>query len=365
MRKLASIQKIINIEPIENADNLLLATVMGWKVVINKQDNFKVGDLIVYFEIDSVLPDGPQWSEFMRSRKFRVKTIKLRGQYSQGLIMPLSILGNKTSKYKEDKDVTEELKVIKYDPQLIKEGVKPKPWYRKIFLMKYKWYRRIVLGKKDINQAFPTHFQYIHKTDENRVENMPKILQNKERFIKTQKLDGMSATYILERKPKGKFEFYVCSRNLRQIESESNDYWKMAKEYKIEEFLKEYLDKNIAVDYVCIQGEIVGGNIQKNPHKFDSMQFFVYNFIDSLYGRKNPIVGSITLSLYEFGKNLKWVPIADDDYHLPDTLEELKLDADGPCIIGKGPREGWVYRNMDGNISFKNVSRKYLLKHED
>ena len=113
-RKLATVQKILNINPIVGADRIEVATVLGWQCVIAKKDNFKIGDLVVYFEIDSILPDKPIF-DFMRDRKFKVKTIRLKKQISQGLIMPISILPEK--KWNEGDDVTEILEVTKYDPQ--------------------------------------------------------------------------------------------------------------------------------------------------------------------------------------------------------------------------------------------------------
>ena len=125
MRHLATIRKIKELRPIPNADRIEVAIIDGWECIVNKADGFKVGDLIVYIEIDSVLPDKPEF-EFMRKYKFRVKTIKLRGQVSQGLVLPLSILG--TNPYGEGADVTETLGIKKYDPEAAQEKV----WWQKL-----------------------------------------------------------------------------------------------------------------------------------------------------------------------------------------------------------------------------------------
>ncbi|MBQ9247308.1 MAG: hypothetical protein IJ171_01830, partial [Ruminococcus sp.] len=110
-RALAHVEQIVDIQPIPDADKIEVATVLGWKVVIAKADGFKVGDKVVYIEIDSKVPDRPEF-EFLRDRKFRVKTIKLRGQYSQGLIVPLSILGS--GNYNVGDNVTDKLGITYY-----------------------------------------------------------------------------------------------------------------------------------------------------------------------------------------------------------------------------------------------------------
>ena len=244
-----------------------------------------------------------------------------------------------------------------------------KPFVR--WLMKYSWGRKLMFfffgKKKDKATGFPTKFPFIKKSDEERVENMPFILQDKEPWVKTQKIDGTSSTYILERKKFGRFEEYVCSRNVRQLtpdqknfhtEIEGNVYWMMAEKYHIFDFLKRYLLEN-NLEYVCLQGETAGPNLQGNPHKFKEICFFGYNFIRSDTGRMDSVGAAKICGL----NGIPWVPIADEHYILPDDMETLKLDADGPCIAGEGLREGWVYRSLDGQKSFKNVSRQYLLKY--
>lgn len=239
------------------------------------------------------------------------------------------------------------------------------------WLMRRNWGKKLLFvlfgKKKDKKTGFPTHFPFVHRSDEERVECMPWILEDKEPWVKTLKIDGTSSTYILEKKGKHKFEEYVCSRNVRQLtpsqknyhtDIEGNVYWMMADKYKIFDFLKSYLIEN-NLNYVCLQGETAGPSLQGNPHKFKEICFFGYNFIRSDTGRMNSIEAAKICN----AAGIPWVPIADEAYILPDDMETLKLDADGPCLIGEGPREGWVYRSLDGQRSFKNVSRQYLLKH--
>lgn len=387
-RALAYTARCGKIEKIEGADNIELMSVLGWKVIV-KIGEFHEGDLCVYFEIDSKLPEK-EWSEFMRTKHFKVKTMKLGkfGVISQGLALPINVF-NVEMPCEENVDVTELLGVTysveednarkgKVDPDAKyrsmaarKPNIFKKPWAR--WLMKREWGRKIMFfffgKKKDKPLSFPTHFPFVHKTDEERCENMGWILENKDPWVKTQKIDGTSSTYILERKDKNKWEYYVCSRNVRQmtpsqknyhVDIEGNVYWMMDEKYHIKDFLQKYIIEN-NLDYACLQGETAGPNLQGNPHKYKEICFFGYNLIRSDIGRINTLDAARICNK----NNIPWVPIADEHYILPDTMEELKLDADGLCLVGEGLREGWVYRSLDGQQSFKNVSRKYLLKHGD
>lgn len=244
MRNLASVQKILNIEPIIGADAIEKATILGWQCVVAKKDNFKVGDLVVYIEIDSILPEKPEF-EFLRPRKFRIKTIKLKGQVSQGLVLPLSILPE--GKYVEGTDVTEIIGVKKYDPQLELEN---RLFQEKIernnnkinkFFSRFPWYRKLFF--KPNKSTFP---KFIKKTDEDRIQLFTNICERQTgvTFDYTEKLDGQSATYFLVQKPKlfGVFnmgyEFGVCSRNLHLPKEDSSSYWTIAKQYNIEQVLR-------------------------------------------------------------------------------------------------------------------------------
>ena len=389
-RALAYVAKVEWVKPIEGADNIELIGIKGW-TCIAKIGEFKENDLCVYFEIDSKLP-AKEWSAFMEKRNYKVKTMKLGkfGVVSQGLALPLDVFTEKFAA-EEDTDVTEILGVTyhnaednarksnksnKYQSMIDR---KPKIFKNKFvkIIMRFELGRKIMFklfGKKSDNKSFPTHFPHIHKTDEERVENMTWILHNKSPWIVTTKVDGTSSTYILERKHK-KNEFYVLSRNIRQFSEDtsnwhntntglsSNVYWDMAKKYKIQEFLQAMLDKHPEWTYVCIQGETAGPGLQGNPHKLKEVKFYGYNFIDSEKGRWNSEESAKLCSEYD----IPWVPIISTDYILPDTLEELKTQADGPCEVegASGLREGYVYRSLDGVTSFKNVSNKYLLSRKE
>lgn len=384
-RALAHIEEIRAIDPIEGADKIEVATVLGWKVVIAKADNFHVGDKVVYIEIDSKVPERPEF-EFLRDRKFRVRTIRLRGQYSQGLIMPMSIL--KGRNYSVGQDVTKELGITYYVAEdNVRKAAKPpksmryasmaarhqklfkKPAFR--WLMRREWGRRILFvffgKKKDKPRAFPTKFQFVHKTDETRIEALPHLIGYPNPLIVTEKLDGTSSTYILERKPRGKFEFYVTSRNVRQLDEGQdcyhsyNIYWAMAHKYNIKQHLKDYLLSNPGLEYVCIQGESVG-HVQGNPLQLDEDDLYIFNFIRSDKGRLNSLEGAAIIESW----GMKWVPLIVTDFYMPDDMEEFKLMADGKSVVNpKVIREGLVLRDPTCDLSFKNVSRKFLLKHEE
>ena len=364
-------------------------SVNGWQVFV-KRDEFKVGDLAVYFEIDSKVPEL-ECFEFLRKYHFKVRTQRfVKGKVlSQGLVIKPEGLG--LENVQEGDFLTKQLGVTYYEPEdntrkasneeLIKMKVEKRMahWTKKHpFLSKFgfivriaTWFTEKKIRSKQTKSkkgatAFPTHFPYIHKSDEERVENMPWILENKEPWVKTLKIDGTSSTYILERlKGKNKFEFYVLSRNVRQLTPDQkcyhddNVYWEMAEKYNIEKFLKEQLELHPNWTYVAIQGETAGPAVQANPHGLKERQFFGFNFIDSADGRW----GSVKARDYVAKWGIKWVPIVDESYILPDTMEEFKTSADGPCELpgSTGLREGYVYRSLDGKQSFKNVSNQFLM----
>ena len=246
-RKLASVQIIISIEPHLNADKLELATILGWQVVINKQENLKVLEKVIYFEIDSILPEE-EWSKFMEKCKYRVKTIKLRGELSQGLIIPISnIFPNSDRIFNEGDDLTQILKVIKYDDEEINKAGNPSD------------------TSKD---KFPEEYG-VTKTEEPRIQSSPKLLNlfSGKSYIATLKYDGTSSTFIYDDKNN---EFIVCSRNFKVKYSKDDIYWRTAIEMNIQDILK----KN--PDYI-IQGEIYGPKINGNRHKINVIKLAVFN----------------------------------------------------------------------------------------
>ena len=400
-RSLAHIEKIAWIRPIEGADNIELIGVLGW-VLIAKKNEFKVDDLCVFFEIDSKLPEA-EWSEFMRPKHFKVKTMKLGkfGVISQGLALPLkafewwekldesveqshSEIRDKLEKLEVGTDVTELLGVTysvqednvrkskngdpdaKYKSMASrhKELFKKKPFR---WLMKCAWGRKLLFfffgKKKDNPKAFP---DWIKKTDETRIENAPFYLESTEPWIKTEKIDGTSSTYAIDytNKKAKHGDFVVCSRNVRQRDEEQecwhecgNVYWEMAEKYNIEHALRDIAIRHNS-ERVVLQGETYGEGVQGNPYKLNERRFAAFNLIIK-ENRLDSIKAMEILKEYD----IPFVPIIDVNYYLPKDMETFKLEADGKSMIADVKREGFVYRSKDGNQSFKNVSREFLLKH--
>ncbi|MBR1854371.1 MAG: hypothetical protein IJ794_14735 [Lachnospiraceae bacterium] len=382
-RALAHIEKIEWIRPIEGADNIVLIGVLGW-VCIAKKEEFKQGDMAVYIEIDSKCPAADERFAFLAGKHYKVKTMKL-GKFnviSQGLALPLELFPELQG-CKIGEDVTEALKITYSSEEDLKRKTNqvdpdkkyqvmasrhPKlaktKWFR--FLMQRKWGKRLLFfffGKKtDRPKGFP---EWIVKTDEVRIENAPIYLSSTDKWIKTEKCDGTSCTYAVDRSRKGKdaFEFIVCSRNVRQLDRdqktwhESNIYWELADKYHIEEILTKFaLEKGY--NRVVLQGEGVG-DVQGNPYKLKENELYVFNLV--IEGAR---VGTLEMAEFCEANGLKTVPIIDVEYTLPTTMEEMKLEADGFSVLNpKVKREGFVYRSQDGKQSFKNVSREYLLKH--
>jgi RNA ligase (TIGR02306 family) len=343
-RKLASVRKITNLTPIEGADKIELATIDAWKVVVAKDVNHKVGDMVIYCEIDSFLPIKEEF-EFLRKSSykkmgdqegFRLKTIKLRGQVSQGLILPISVLNPEGTNIYVDPfeglDVTDMLGIIKYEPPIPAD----------------------LAGK--VKGLFPS---FIHKTDEERIQNLSSEYEtykekNKEdvKFYVTEKLDGSSATFYIN-----DGVFGVCSRNLELLETEGNSFWKVARELKLEESLVS-LGKNI-----CLQGELIGEGVQGNPYKVKGQTVRFFNGFNIDAQENIPFLEFVELTQK---MNLTTVPILDYDFTLPETVENMLEYADKKSELNSNlDREGIVVRSYDRTISFKVISNKFLLKSEN
>lgn len=381
-RALAYVVAIDEIKPIDGYDRVEYARTNGWWVVISKNDALKVGDKCVYFEIDSKVPAADERFRFLEPKKFKIKTQKMCKVYSQGLLMPLRLFPE-LGDAEINTDVTQKLGVVysvaednvrkrntngdsKYKsmgarhPKLFK--MKPIRW-----LMKRKWGRRLLFlffgKKKDKPLAFP---DFVKKTDEERVENQPWRVGDGKQYVLTEKLDGTSSTYALRRKGRTKYEFYVCSRNVRQADEnqktyhDHNIYWDMAFKYDIERHLREYLEAHKECEWVCIQGESVG-SVQGNPLKLAEDDLYIFNFITSKLGRSGSLEGKEIVESW----GMKWVPVLGVG-ETQATMEELKEFADGKSAVNPNVlREGIVYRSLDGSDSFKNVSRQFLLKKRE
>ena len=359
-RKLASVQQIVAIRPIPDADAIEVCTILGWQCVIAKKDGFKIGDNVVYLEIDSIVPEKSEF-EFLRPRKFRIRTIKLRNTISQGLVLPLSVLPK--GKYKEGDDVTEIMGVKKFDPQAaIEERLAAEQAAReknriKKFLSHYSWFRRM-LGRQ--RSGFP---KFIHKTDEDRIQLFPHICEEQAGvpFQVTEKLDGQSGTWFLVRHKFlfwNRYSFGVCSRKLLLNRPDNSSYWEIAKKYNMEKVLR-----NIIGDYsfVAIQGEICGTGIQDNKYNLPERDMWAFNLVYP-DGMRDNTVAETTLAI----QGIKLVPILSDRFYLHETIEQMLKHSNGKSILNTNTlREGIVIRNYEKGISFKVVSPEFLLKYSE
>lgn len=329
MRKLASIQKIKNLEPIAGADAIEKATVLGWQLVVKKGE-FNVGDLCVYCEIDSLLPDRPEF-EFLKPRGMRIRTVRLRGQISQGICFPLSVLPEDID-IQEDTDVTETLEVGKYEPPIPTS----------------------LLGVA--KGMFPG---FIPKTDETRVQVLQAVLDKYKNEIcyVTEKLDGSSVTYYWK-----DGEFGVCSRNLELLESAENPLWKVARALQIEEKLKS-LNGNFA-----LQGEIIGEGIQGNLYKLKGQTVRFFNLFDI---DKYQFIGFEAFMETMAQLDLSTVPVLETDFPLSNDINWLVEKAKAKSVLNPDVwREGIVIRpvieknDAMGRVSFKAINPEFLLKYD-
>lgn len=337
MRKLATIATINQILTHPNADNLELAKVRGWQVVVLKGE-FKEGDLCVYCEIDSVLPERPEF-EFLRERKFRIKTIKLRGALSQGICFPLSILeghgpvqqNGDDMKVEEDDDVTEVLGVTLCQP--------PMP---------------ACLGG-DVVGPFPS---FIPKTDCERIQNHSWILDelNGLEWAATEKLDGSSCSTWWK-----DGELHVCSRNLELKDSDRNAFWQAARTHGLADKLRDNPG-------FALQAELLGPGIQGNRYRVLQPTLYIFDVYD---WHRRRYLDFMNYRLFCDQHDLEAVPLVAYGSHLRDLASILR-EADSESELFPTPREGIVWRPCQerydsriGRVAFKAISNTFLLKQKD
>lgn len=396
IRQLCYAVKVTNITPINGADRVELAHVNGWQVMVKKGE-YKIGDLAVYFEIDSKLPETEPF-EFMSKYKYRVKTQKfIKGSVlSQGLIMTPAELGLKDVKEgdfltdkigvtyyeaednirKADNKKLAELKADKFMEKWIKEHkflakiTFIREWRRKRFLKKY-----FAKQKKTGDWPF-----WVTKTDEERCQNLPTLfINNHKQYWVTEKIDGTSTTFTMAQAPKKKRHAIICSRNVvfNTPEKEKQNYYKdtdgnvyveMFEKYDINKVLNYILDEHPDYEFITIQGETYGGAIQKRKYCEDH-RFAIFNYIYKKKGeapvRFNPaqMYDKIKTINFNLGTNLKTVPIIGQMTLEGYDCDTLLKDAEGLSKIDNLPREGLVFRDIEGKESFKAVSNSFLEKY--
>ena len=342
MRKMASVQLIDSIEPIPDADMIECAVVGGWRVVVKKNE-YKPGDKVVYCEIDSWIPDSiaPFLTQPGQSPKVyegvvgqRLKTKKLRGVISQGLILPCNFTSSDVSASDIGTDVSEVFGILKWEAPVSAQ----------------------LAGFARGN--FPT---LVPKTDQERIQNLKRnfetwLTENKTWEI-TEKLEGSSMTAYLP--VEGDFE--ICSRNLSLKQDASNTFWKVAIQYDIESRMKE-----LNLFGYAIQGELIGEGVQGNIYNIKGHDFYVYDIYDTK--RSMYLSSSERLKIVDL-LGLKSVPLLNPrhKFYKTDTIDFVLQYAEEKSVLNsKQEREGVVFKcNEDPSISFKAISNRYLLKAKD
>lgn len=335
-RKLATIRKIAAIEPIEGADAIEVAVVDGWKVVVKKGE-FQINTLVVYFEIDSWIPTelAPFLSKGREPREFegvkgeRLRTVKLRGQLSQGLLLPLEpTCANIESQLFEGLDVSLPLNILKWERPMNAQ----------------------LAGMARGN--FPA---LVPKTDQERIQNLTRSFAEYQldTWSITEKLDGSSCTFYLD----AEGEFHVCSRNLDLKEDEANSFWKVARKFQIEDIMRRNFMLGMA-----IQGEMIGEGIQGNQYK-TQLDFYVYDMYNTATGQ---YILPVQLKAACERLGLKHVPILAEATDIKEQTIQSILDfAEGKSLLNGSEREGVVFKsNTIHDRSFKSVSNKWLQIYE-
>lgn len=373
-RKLASAQIITALRDVAGTEFLQVARVLGWNVIVSKKDNLSVGDLIVYVETDSLLPDRPEF-EFFRAKHFKIKTMKMRGEFSQGLVLPISILHIDATGINVDDDLTELLGIIQFNapkPPTIKCGrVVTKRVYKFQWIpqkvMHSLWsnmYWLYTLLTKSIGNSFPL---FVPKTDETRVQLMQGTLDkyNKKCFVVTEKVDGQSITVY-----NMKGTYGVCSRNVDlDINDTTNDHVAIAHSLNIEPKLKK-----IQTNY-ALQGELVGPGIQGNKLELVERTVLFYNVFNIDTQR---YLDHLDFKSFIESMGLQTVPILYEDFEMINDIDALLDMSCGKSVINpKVLREGLVFRPIKdtidytlsgfvaGRVSFKAVSREWLIKFKE
>jgi RNA ligase (TIGR02306 family) len=337
--KVATIEYIKDIQPHPNADKMDIAIVKGWKVCIKKNE-YKIGDLCIYVNTDTELKECSQY-EFLRNKNFRIKPIKLRGQLSEGIIFPISLL-----------------KEFGHDVIVLNENVEGTDVSE-------------FIGAKHYEKPIPTNLagkiighlpSFIKKTDEENLENVIGVLnelKNKPYYI-TVKVDGSSGTFYINN---GKYG--VCSRNLELLEEEKNGFFRVSKKYDIENKLKAYFkDKNVA-----IQGEVYGPGIQNNLLDVREISFCVFNLWD-IDNRK--YFDYVDIKNFCVSTQIPMVDVIKEGDSFDLSFEELQSISNKLKYASGNVAEGIVVRpktmfhsnEMKSHCSFKVKNEEYKLKYE-
>lgn len=398
-RQLAYVVVVDAVTPIEGYDRVELAHVGGWTIVVGKNE-FHAGDPAIYFEIDSKLPEVEPFinMEFLAKKHYKIKTQKMCRVLSQGLLMSAAnfgwqiiegdncaIVDNEGNYHRVDDEsrfLTKQLNITyavtsdnkrkaasadKYKLMAMRHPkLGKKWWWRKLYKSNFgKKILFVFFGRRrDKKSEWPS---WVRKTDEERVECCLEVLQDKSSWIATEKLDGSSTSATVYRRKFGKWDYYICSRNVVFNKSnkpcfyDTNIYVMMSEKYHFKEALID-ICKKYNLKWATLQGETFGGSnplIQKNTYDMKECDFRGFNLVFSDRGRLNSVDSAKIMKEY----GIKWVPILNENYILPDTLDELRAYVHSkPSVINGKIKEGIVFRSKDGTRSFKCVDPEYLLK---
>ena len=397
-RELAYVVKIDAIQPIEGADKVELAIVGGWRVMTRK-NQFKPGDLAIYFEIDSKVPAKPEF-EFLAAKHYKVKTQKyFKGTViSQGLLMAAEDFGwylnddrtaivetnakNNDGYHKLGDFLTKRLGVTYAEAEDNKRKANSVDKYKKMaqrhgklfskqpfrWLMKRTWGRKLLFffyGKKKDSKAWPGHIA--SKTDVERIQNMIWVLQNKNPFVATEKVDGSSMSVMAEYGKFNKINKYVCSRNVvfenpeQDCYYDTNIYFEAYEKYHLGEKIEQML-KDLNLPNIAIQMEVYGDGVQKRNYSMSNGERKIAVFHILSNNVKMPMEKVVELcEKYD----LPHVPIIDNNYILPDTIEELQTYVESASSAIDGlEKEGIVFYDKEtGTQYFKFVSPSFLMKY--
>lgn len=336
-RKMASVQRIAEVKPIEGADLIEAYRINGWWVIDSK-GKYQVGEKVVFCEVDSWVPTeiapflskGKEPKEYNGVKGERLRSVKLRGQVSQGLLLPKSVLPDS------------------YDTHCSIEGDDAT-----LLLNVQKWEAPIpacLVGQ--VKGTFPS---FIPKTDQPRLQNLTKEFNNLQNhtYEVTEKLHGSSCTmaFTAER------GFEVCSRNMNLKPDENNAYWKVALKYDVEQ---KMLENNL--EGYAIQGELIGEGINGNQYK-TQLDFYVFDIYDI---QEQKYVEADKRLRFCDKLGLKHVPVLETEFSIKDwTIAGLLSYAEGKSKLNGSEREGCVFKSLqDPSVSFKVVSNKWACKFE-
>lgn len=401
-RQLAYVVVVDAVTPIEGYDRVELAHVGGWTIVVGKGE-FKVGDPAIYFEIDSKLPEVEPFTnmEFLAKKHYKIKTQKMCKSLSQGLLMSaanfgwsitsqfigdrkyLDIIDNNGIKHGVDDEsrfLTEQLGVTYAVPEdNIRKAASADKYklmarrHGKLFahqpfrwLMQRDWGKKLLFfffgRKRDKRAAWPNHIA--SKTDVERVQNMMWVLNNKEPYVATEKIDGSSCSIMAERTRFGRIKYYICSRNVvfedenQKCFYDENIYFEAYHKYNLKEKITQILN-DYNLQNVALQMEVFGPTVQKRDYSLQEREAMIFHIVSN--GEKFPMDKVVEIcEKYD----LPHVPIINDNFILPDTIEELQafVEGEGSRVDG-GMREGIVfYDKKTGQQYFKFVSPEFLLK---